>query len=143
MGGYISFVRIQPGEAMRSPQEIFTFVIESLKAQGKRAIDTDGKCRLRGEGGTKCAVGFLIPDSEYSPELDTDDFLCSEKTKNFPEISENRPLMNDLMMLHDMELHWDFPSSEKPNEDNPFSPIGLIAIKNIAKDRGFTTPDWV
>ncbi len=128
---------------MRSPQEIFTFVLESLRAQGRRAIDTDGLCRLRGEGGTKCAVGFLIPDSEYSPELDTDDFLGSEKAKNFPEICENRLLMNDLMILHDMDLNWDFSSSEKPNEDNPFSPIGLIAIKNIAKDFGLTTPDWV
>ena len=128
---------------MRSQQEIFTLVLESLKAQGERAIGTDGLCRLRGEDGTKCAVGFLIPDSEYSPELDTNDFLYSENAKNFPEICENKLLMNDLMMLHDKELNWDFPSSEKPNEDNPFSPIGLIAIKNIAKDRGFTTPDWV
>lgn len=143
MGGYSSFVRIQPGEAMRSPQDIFALILESLKAQGKRSIDEHGKCRLRGEGNTKCAVGFLIPDSEYDPDFDTDDFLDSKKAKNFPEICENDRLTHLLVSLHDFDENWQTSILEKPSEEHPFSRIGLIAIKNIAEDFGFTTPDWV
>ncbi len=144
MGSYISFVRIQPGEAMRSQQEIFTFVLESLRAQGRRAIDNHGHCRLRGEGGTKCAVGFLIPDSEYSPELDTADFLCSEKVKYFPEIYDSLDFANRLVSLHDTDYNWAKNLFEKRfSEKHPFSSIGIKSIKKTAEDFGLTTPDWV
>ncbi len=144
MGGYISFVRIQPGEAMRSPQEIFTFVLESLRAQGKQAIDNHGHCRLRGEGGTKCAVGFLIPDSEYSPDFDTSDFLQTEKAKDFREICENDSLMHRLVSLHDVDYNWAKNLFEKRfSEKHPFSSIGIKSIKQTAEDFGLTSPDWV
>lgn len=129
---------------MRSPQEIFTFVVEALKAQGKRAIDDHGHCRLRGEGGTKCAAGFLIPDSEYSPELDTADFLQTEKIKDFPEICENDGLMHCLVSLHDTDYNWAKNLFEKRfDEKHPFSSIGIKSIKKTAECFGLTTPDWV
>lgn len=144
MGGYISFVRIQPGEAMRSQQEIFTFVLESLKAQGKRSIDNHGHCRLRGEGGTKCAVGFLIPDSEYSPDFDTADFLQRHKVKDFPEVYDNLDLTHRLVSLHDTDYNWAKNLFEKRfDENHPFSSIGIMSIKKTAESFGLTAPDWV
>jgi hypothetical protein len=142
--GYILFVGIQPGEAMRSQQEIFTLVLESLRAQGKQAIDNHGHCRLRGVGGTKCAVGFLIPDSEYSPDFDTSDFLQTEKAKDFREICENDSLMHRLVSLHDVDYNWAKNLFEKRfSEKHPFSSIGIKSIKQTAEDFGLTSPDWV
>lgn len=48
-------------------QEIFDYVFESVVKQGKpsRNNSNDCLCLYRGEGGTKCAIGFLIPDSKY------------------------------------------------------------------------------
>jgi len=129
---------------MRSPQEIFTFVLESLKAQGGRSVDDHGHCRLRGEGGTKCAVGFLIPNQEYDPDFDTDDFLDSKKYDEFPEICENDSLMHCLVSLHDLEENWEKNLFEKRfSENHPFSSVGIKLIKQTAGTFGLTTPDWV
>ena len=129
---------------MRSQQEIFTLVLESLKAQGERAIDDHCHCRLRGVGGTKCAVGFLIPDQEYSPNFDTADFLQTEKVKDFPEIFENYGLMHRLVSLHDTDYNWAKNFFEKCfDEKHPFSPTGIMSIKQTAECFGLTTPDWV
>lgn len=49
-----------------SPQALFNFICSELLAQGKRSTTFDGyRCQYRGEGGTKCAVGMLIPDTLY------------------------------------------------------------------------------
>ena len=129
---------------MRSKQEIFIFVLESLKAQGKQAIGPNGHCRLRGEDGTKCALGFLIPDAEYSPEFDTAHFLQFEKVQDFPEICENYDLMHRLVSLHDTDYNWAKNLFEKRfNKNHPFSSIGIKSIKKTAECFGLTVPDWV
>jgi hypothetical protein len=54
-------------------QEVFDFVVERLLQQGKRAMRKSGGetlCALRGEGNTKCAIGHLIPDEDYTAELE-------------------------------------------------------------------------
>lgn len=50
-------------------QELFDTVATHLLTQKKRATNTHG-CAYRGENGLKCAVGCLIPDSKYDPELE-------------------------------------------------------------------------
>lgn len=55
---------------MLTNQEIFDRVYKHLMTQGKRAIAADGNCRYRGEGGTQCAVGCLIPDAVYTPDIE-------------------------------------------------------------------------
>ena len=41
-----------------------------LAAQRGQAVSADKACRYRGDGGRMCAVGCLIPDEEYDPEME-------------------------------------------------------------------------
>jgi hypothetical protein len=48
-------------------------IAEHLKAQGARALDSEGHCSYRAPDGKKCAVGVLIKDEFYNP-------YCEEAT---------------------------------------------------------------
>lgn len=48
-------------------QEVFDIVARHLLTQNEQSVNEDG-CAYRGEGGLKCAVGALIPDSDYDPD---------------------------------------------------------------------------
>ncbi len=50
-------------------QEVFDKVATHLLTQKKKSIGEDG-CSYRGEDNTSCAVGCLIPDSKYTPEIE-------------------------------------------------------------------------
>jgi hypothetical protein len=107
-----------------TPQEIFDTVARHLFTQGHRAsiqLDDDPEsegagfdCRYRGPGGTKCAVGILIPDDAYDPRMEG----CSAKGLFDPDIS-GRPdfrlpkwmgdevvLLQSLQLVHDVADHW-------------------------------------
>ena len=51
-------------------QEIFDTVLAHLREQGEASTNRSGECRYRGEGGTSCAVGCLIPDELYDPMIE-------------------------------------------------------------------------
>ena len=52
-------------------QEIFDTVALHLLAQGEPAVAADGHtCAYRGLGGAKGAVGVLVPDEAYTPEME-------------------------------------------------------------------------
>ena len=70
-------------------QEIFDTVLEHLREQGKASTNRSGECRYRGEGGTACAVGCLIPDEMYDPMIEG---LVVEQFKNdyVPEDRESQ-----------------------------------------------------
>jgi hypothetical protein len=60
-----------------SNQEVFNTVADHLIRQGRKAIhgtDEYGRisqrCRYRAHDGTKCAIGVLIPDDLYHPNLE-------------------------------------------------------------------------
>lgn len=64
-----------------TPQEIFDTVARHLFTQGERAgivlddnsddeFAKDFSCQYRAPGGAKCAVGALIPDEAYSPDME-------------------------------------------------------------------------
>jgi hypothetical protein len=53
-----------------TPQEIFDYVIQRLLEQGKRSMTGEEGCKYRGDGGTRCALGWLIPDDRYHAEMD-------------------------------------------------------------------------
>jgi hypothetical protein len=81
-------------------QEVFDQVAEHLlkqNAQSKRATD----CAYRGEGGLKCAVGCLIADDEYIPEIENKSW---ETVVNnyFPDLIDvHADLIINLQKLHD------------------------------------------
>lgn len=57
-------------------QEIILFIAYSLMKQNKRAAESVGdieiieRCRFRTSDGSKCAVGFCIPDDRYREEFE-------------------------------------------------------------------------
>lgn len=50
-------------------QEAFDIALAGLRKQGKPSKN-NYSCLYRGPDGTRCAVGFLMPDELYKPEYD-------------------------------------------------------------------------
>lgn len=50
-------------------QDVFDYVVRKLIEQGEPSTK-DGMCLFRGPGDRRCAVGWLIPDDEYTPAVD-------------------------------------------------------------------------
>lgn len=52
-------------------QQIFDKVVNHLRQQGKQSYNyAMDFCAYRGLGETKCAIGCLIPDSEYTSDIE-------------------------------------------------------------------------
>ena len=101
-------------------QEAFTTVKDHLLAQGKRSMapyssyDSGGawRCAYRGADGLKCALGILIPDDEYTPELEGNEFmeLCPVPP-SLRGIDED--LLSALQCVHDYAQPSDWHSELK------------------------------
>ena len=69
---------------MPTMQEIFDKVVNHMLTQNKRSAKErphlgSQACLYRGPNGLKCAVGCLIPDSEYSTAFDNPDISTGIK----------------------------------------------------------------
>lgn len=84
-----------------SAQDIFDTVADHLLTQNQKAIDKAGKiCAYRGKNGTKCALGCLISDDEYSPSLEGHSFLAVKSS--FPaRLHAHGDLITALQNVHD------------------------------------------
>lgn len=52
-------------------QEIFDKVVNHLRKQNAKSVDpVTNTCLYRGPNGMKCAVGCIIPDKDYLPEME-------------------------------------------------------------------------
>ncbi len=81
-----------------TPQEIFDKVVNHLRAQGAKSMNGDA-CRYRSSDGMMCAAGCLIPDSEYSSEIED---LNVDSVPFFENLSERvLYLLFKLQGLHD------------------------------------------
>ena len=54
----------------KSKQQIYDYVGEFLIKQGRRSADDMGNCLYRGENDLRCAVGCILPDDKYKPEME-------------------------------------------------------------------------
>lgn len=89
-------------------QEIFEMVAKHLFQQKERSMD--GKCLYRGPNGKKCAIGILIPDEKYDPDMEG---KCSYQLKEYeydldPAIfnTENTAFLDQLQRAHDLRSNW-------------------------------------
>jgi hypothetical protein len=83
-------------------QEIFDTVAIHLIKQGKKSVGDDGNCLYRGPEGLKCAVGCLIPDEVYRPEMESRSVISL--FKNFSELKFLQPfeaLLRNIQNAHD------------------------------------------
>lgn len=55
---------------MKTLQQIFDQAYNGVVAQGGQSSDTVGRCMYRGPEGRKCAVGHLLPDELYRPNME-------------------------------------------------------------------------
>lgn len=88
-------------------QTIFTQVIQHLARQDHAAILSDeDSCAYRGAAGTKCAVGYLISDRNYSERienhnLEADDVLYA-LTRTIGQVDPKAiDMLKALQQLHD------------------------------------------
>jgi hypothetical protein len=56
--------------AMLSARDIYERVSAHLLAQRAVSEDENGSCRLRSSHGRKCAIGSLVNDEVYRPEIE-------------------------------------------------------------------------
>ena len=70
VGHTLHAVSYLPKEKTVEKSELFEKVRNHLLEQGRRAADEKGDCLYRGPDGTKCAVGCIIPDDLYDPDME-------------------------------------------------------------------------
>lgn len=75
-------------------QEAFAIVKKHLLCQRQRCVGDDGTCRLRANG-LKCALGALLPDDKYHPDLE-----ISFMARDFPGVDVW--LQDAMRYLHDV-----------------------------------------
>lgn len=89
---------------MKTRQETFDVVVKHLLAQNAHAAGDNGTCLYRAPGGRKCAVGCLIADEHYSPEMEGKGAIGNDRILNAIVASGYPPdlhLLSDLQATHD------------------------------------------
>ncbi len=97
-------------------QDVFNYVSKHLLTQGvKSQIDYNkGEykqrtiCAYRGQDNTCCAVGCLIPDSEYVEHMEDMKATCLDMFSDLPK--KTTFLFNDLQKVHDIRGVAEWPS---------------------------------
>jgi hypothetical protein len=87
-------------------QAVVDKVLKHLWDQGRVSYDHSlNGCAYRGEDGTKCAIGILIPDDIYSFDMEGKNFrqLCQQHNAvaNLPEIQAIMEVGEVMQQLHD------------------------------------------
>jgi hypothetical protein len=121
-----------------TPQEIFDTVIAHLLQQGKQS--KSDVCLYRSDDGLKCAIGALIPDSEYDPDMECSivhPFYYSHPTTIQSWAQSNYP--NDLKLLNRLQrLHDKGPSHSFNNPHDAWEEYILTQSQIIAKEFNLT-----
>lgn len=98
---------------LKDNQQAFDLVVKHLNKQRRRAQNENGSCRYRASDGKKCAVGCLIPDSLYSPDIEGKGIWELIEDSGFstyyPALAEHFKNV-DVKMLDDLQvMHDNFP----------------------------------
>ena len=82
-------------------QDIFNTVYKGLREQGFKKSLNGSACAYRGADGSKCAVGFLIADWEYSAVMEGLWFLPLNDSYDLGFSSEQARFIVKLQFDHD------------------------------------------
>lgn len=99
-----------------TPQEIFDKVTVHLLTQNLKSRETPwgGDCKYRDSRGHKCAVGILIPDELYKPEMEGASYSALRRL--YPELGFNdwdTTLPSELQMMHDYKEPYEWKKELK------------------------------
>jgi hypothetical protein len=119
-------------------QEVYNHVVRHLQVQGEHAASSMGQCLYRGKNGLRCAVGCLIPATEYDADDIEGGTLGNKGEYLWPAMARlgvkrsqtMEDLLGSLQGAHDSEGNW---------EGEPLAssllPLGLTErLRKIAKD---------
>lgn len=127
-------------------QRMFSHGLLTLFAQGKAAT-ADEQCAYRGEDGTRCFVGALIPDPVYSPALEGEDVqsrrVCGALTRSgWPHCEDAASPIIDFLMYAQAELHDRIKQEMDKHEPGAldFRPQLGKAAREFAKRWGLDLP---
>jgi len=105
-------------EMLKTDEGVFEFVKQHLINQGQKSVENEdidhNSCRYRGEENLKCAVGCLIEDHFYDPDMErkeiTHDFVKVIVRQSLPNWKPNWDMLQDLQELHDEHEpeEWEF-----------------------------------
>lgn len=92
-------------------QEVFDRVATHLLTQKRKARDSELSCQYRNAEGLKCAVGCLIPDSDYTPKMEGHRvafLIVNYDSVRSLFVNINPELLYDLQSIHDSQdpAHW-------------------------------------
>lgn len=109
-----------------TPQEIFDTVVAHLRRQGRRAVTgVYNGCAYRTSDGLRCAVGCLISDELYKPEMEG--VAVGNLVEDFPDLPgwmrEHADLLSELQGFHDNPTSW---------AEQGFSPLGEKRLERLA-----------
>jgi len=82
-------------------QRLFDRVSKHLLKQGEKSVGPDGICRYRGPRGLKCAIGCLIPNSRYHPDLEGQSTYAPAVIAAAGYTKDQIKLVLELQNLHD------------------------------------------
>jgi hypothetical protein len=87
---------------MKSLQAIFDQVVNHLLTQNAVSWDTNGICQYRGPNGMKCAVGCLIDDAYYHPDMED---MSIQSAIRDQHIMASRKLLVDALINSGVDLN--------------------------------------
>lgn len=123
-------------------QQIFDKVILGLMSQEFELSWSDDQscCMYRGDNGAKCAVGHLIPDSLYDPEMERKDVWTLYDTH--PEMKKVVPLKH-VGMLSDLQEWHDYCLKDLQYSENEEGRViaerrATKTLENICNEHGVT-----
>lgn len=116
---------------MRTAQELYETSVKHLRKQKQKSYKTlpNGEhgeqyaCQYRSPDGHRCAIGCLIPDSDYKPEMegkDLDDLLRGDllPLKLAAEFHKHRRMLALLQFVHDQKPITDWESQFRMMADD-------------------------
>lgn len=93
---------------MKNKQTVFNQIVKGLIEQGQTAVNGNGHCQLRAQDGDrtlKCAVGMLIPDSEYNSCLEDEAYMGSINDEDKFLDTNIIPILTETLGGYNMDMH--------------------------------------
>ena len=107
--------------------DIANKMIQHVLKQGVKCVDEDGACVYRDSGGSSCAIGSLIKDEHYTPDIEATTLYESAGVRRPFELSigvslsyHATGLFSKIQGAHDDAYGVDFKQSfidSLPNDD--------------------------
>lgn len=120
-----------------TPQEIFDIVVTHIYSMKHRSRNSDQPaCAYRAEDGSRCAVGILIPDENYHPDMENNGVgdLLNYWNEHLPSwFGDNEALLRYLQAAHDASRFWTVDNNG-PNSGMKNQLLQIAHVYNLNTD---------